>query len=337
MMSQRIEFVDLAKGICISLVVLLHVFGDLSGDVIQLMNLFRMPLYFVLSGLFFKTYDGLIPFFKKKTNKLLIPFFFTFFFVILPTTFLLSKFEGKSISLYELFWIGDGKLNLGIDGAIWFLLCLFNVNMYFYLIFLLTKRKIVGISILSFACGGIGYVMSRYGIHVPMWMDSALTAMPFFLTGYLLRCYSHVLSGSLSKKDILHAIVSLLLLVSVFLYDECQGRFIIAFGENVFDIPFLSLYIGGVAGTYFVLMLSKCFGYLPILSYIGRYSIVVLMTHLLYLFAIRNLLYQIGVDQGKSISGNIVIFFFLIVLMLPTIKFCVKYLPYCFAQKDLWK
>lgn len=75
-MSQRIEFVDLAKGICISLVVLFHVFGDLSGDVIQLMNLFRMPLYFVLSGLFFKTYDGLIPFIKKKTNKLLITFFF---------------------------------------------------------------------------------------------------------------------------------------------------------------------------------------------------------------------------------------------------------------------
>ena len=106
-MSQRIEFVDLAKGICISLVVLLHVLGDLSGAVIHVMNLFRMPLYFVLSGLFFKTYDGLMPFIKKKVNKLLMPFFFTFFFVIIPTTFLLIRLEDKTISLYDLLWIED--------------------------------------------------------------------------------------------------------------------------------------------------------------------------------------------------------------------------------------
>ena len=335
-MSQRIEFVDLAKGICISLVVLLHVLGDLSGAVIHVMNLFRMPLYFVLSGLFFKTYDGLMPFIKKKVNKLLMPFFFTFFFVILPTTFLLIRLEDKTISLYDLLWIEDGKLNLGIDGAIWFLLCLFAVNIYFYLIFLLTKRNIVGISILSLACGVIGYIMSRSGIHFPMWMDSALTAMPFFLTGYLLRCYSQVLYGSLSKKDIMLTIVSLLLLISVFLYDEWQGRSVIAFGDNTFDIPLGSIYIGGIAGTYFVLMVAKFLRYLPLVSYIGRYSIVVLLTHLLFLFIIRNILYQLGMTQN-GIELNLIVFVIIMLLSVPTISFCIKYLPYCFAQKDLWK
>ena len=77
-MTKRIEYIDLAKGICIMLVVLLHVFGDMSGTVIKIMNLFRMPLYFVLSGLFFKQYEGFYSFLKKKTNKLLIPFLFTF-------------------------------------------------------------------------------------------------------------------------------------------------------------------------------------------------------------------------------------------------------------------
>lgn len=68
-MTKRIEYIDLAKGICIMLVVLLHVFGDMSGTVIKIMNLFRMPLYFVLSGLFFKQYEGFYSFLKKKTNK----------------------------------------------------------------------------------------------------------------------------------------------------------------------------------------------------------------------------------------------------------------------------
>ena len=334
-MSQRIEFVDLAKGICISLVVLFHVFGDLSGDVIQLMNLFRMPLYFVLSGLFFKTYDGLIPFIKKKTNKLLIPFFFTFFFLIIPTTFLLRKFDGKSISFFDLLCTGDGKLNLGINGAIWFLFCLFAVNIYFYMIFLMTNKNIVGISVLALACGGIGYVMSIAGLHVPMWMDSALTAMPFFLTGYLLRCYSPVLYGSFSKKDILYAMFSLLLLVFVFLYDEWQGTNVIAFGENTFDIPFLSLYIGGITGTYFVLMVAKFFDKLPLISYFGRYSIVILLTHLLYLFVIRNILYQLNLPQN-GVALNIISFVIIMLLSIPTISFCIKYLPYLFAQKDIW-
>lgn len=334
-MSQRIEFIDLAKGICISLVVLLHVFGELSGDFIQIMNLFRMPLYFVLSGLFFKTYDGLLPFFKKKTNKLLIPFFLTFFIIVLPSTILLNIFEGKTTTLYNLFIGGTGKLNLGINGAIWFLLCLFAVNIYFYIIFLLTKRNVIGITVLSIICGLSGYYMSCYGYSLPMWMDSALTAMPFFLFGYLLRCYSDVLYGSFSKRNVISALISLLVVLIVFMYDQWQGEGLILYGENTFNISLLSLYLGGIFGTYFVLMIAKYFSHLPILSYIGRYSIVVLLTHLLFLFAIRNVLYQLDIPQ-QGIILNLFVFILIILLSVPTISFCIKYLPYWFAQKDFW-
>lgn len=336
MMAQRIEFIDLAKGICISLVVLLHVFGELSGSFIQLMNLFRMPLYFVLSGLFFKTYDGLFPFIKKKTNKLLIPFSSTFIFIVLPTTILLNEFERKTTTFTNLFWCCPGKLNLGIDGAIWFLLCLFAVNIYFYIIFLMANRNIVGIIVFSVICGLSGYAMSYYGFHLPMWMDSALTAMPFFLFGYLLRRYSEVLYSSFSKKDVLYAIVSFFVLLSVYMYDEWRGESTIIYGENTFNISLFSLYTGGFMGTYFVLMIAKFFNYLPFFSYIGRYSIVVLITHLLFLFAIRNILYQLGFPQNGMLL-NFFIFVLIIFLSIPTISFCIKYLPYWFAQKDIWQ
>ena len=169
-----------------------------------------------------------------------------------------------------------------------------------------------------------------------MWFDSALTAMPFFLFGYLLRCYSDVLYGSLSKKDILLTIVSLIVLISVYMYDKYQGESVIAFGENTFNITFMSLYLGGIFGTYFVLMVSKYFSYIPIISYIGRYSIVVLLTHLLFLFVIRNILYQLAIPQ-QGIWINLIVFVMIMLLSIPTIGFCIKYLPYWFAQKDLWK
>lgn len=49
-MQQRIEFIDLAKGICIILVVLLHIVP--SANIPEL-RFIRIPLYFILSGLFF--------------------------------------------------------------------------------------------------------------------------------------------------------------------------------------------------------------------------------------------------------------------------------------------
>lgn len=335
-MKQRIEFIDLAKGICISLVVLLHVFGEMSGAPFKIMNLFRMPLYFVLSGLFFKTYDGLFPFLKKKTNKLLIPFLFTFFILIIPSSIALDNMGGKTDSLWSLFWSDNGRLNLGINGASWFLLCLFAVNIYFYLIFLLTKQHILGIAIIACLCGVVGYVFNLYGLYLPLWMDSALTAMPFFLIGYALRRYSNLLYGKMEGKDYLSLGISFALLLGIFVINEFQGTGSIAFGDNKFDISIFSLYLGGFAGTYTILMISKFFKGLTGLSYIGRYSIVVLLTHLLFLFIIRNILYQMGIPQN-SIRLNILVFIFIMLLELPTICFCIRFLPYWFAQKDLWK
>jgi len=335
-MTKRIEFADLAKGVCILLVVLLHVFGDMSGMVIKIMNLFRMPLYFVLSGLFFKTYDGFVPFFKKKTNKLLIPFFFAFIFIVIPTTFLLDLKTGSEIS-WSVILDDNGKLNLGIDGTIWFLLCLFFANMIFYIIFLISKRNIVAIIILSVLCGIAGYMLNVYNLYLLVWFDSALTALPFFMLGYVLRRHTSVLNERFSKTDFFYFIVSSGVLFLVYFINEMRGTDVIGFARNEFNVHIILLYLGGSAGTLSVLMFSKYFGHLPIISYIGRYSIVVLLTHLLYLFVIRNLLYQVGIDQGARIDVNIAVFAVIILLMLPTIKFCVIKMPYCFAQKDLWK
>lgn len=66
-MQQRIEFIDLAKGICISLVVYQHVYmGDPNPKLMEFQDYFRMPLYFILSGLFFKTYEGFTSFTHKS-------------------------------------------------------------------------------------------------------------------------------------------------------------------------------------------------------------------------------------------------------------------------------
>lgn len=71
------DFVDLTKGVCIILVVMAHIGGAFDQlDKHSMLSCFRMPLYFFISGIFFKPYEGLSGFTVRKINKLIIPFIF---------------------------------------------------------------------------------------------------------------------------------------------------------------------------------------------------------------------------------------------------------------------
>ncbi len=309
----------------------------MSGAVIKIMDLFRMPLYFVLSGLFFKTYDGFFPFLKKKFNKLLIPFMFVYFVLVLPTIFLISWKQGIPLSLSRVFIEDNGKLNLGIDGAMWFLICLYFVNLFLNVIFILSKGNIIYISLFSFLCGVLGYILNYYNIYLYIWIDTALTALPFFLFGFLIRRFSLILNENFTQRDKVIFWVSSAVLVMVYVCNKLMGGEIIIYARNEFSINISLLYLGGITGTMSILMIAKKFRCLPIISYIGRYSVIVLLTHLPLLFVIRNLLYKIGIQQSDQLFLNIFIFIFIVLLSLPIVKVCIRFLPYFFAQKDLWK
>lgn len=181
-----------------------------------------------------------------------------------------------------------------------------------------------------------GYALNIANIHLPLWIDSAMTALPFFLFGYCIRKYSQILSTGITKKQILYLLISILILIATSLYNDFANTTIIVYGVNHFNVNPLCLYLGGITGFYIIFMFAKFIKRLPIFSYIGRYSIVVLLTHLLYLSIIRNILYKIGVNQ-ELFMVNVCIFIFIILLSIPTIYLCIRFLPYWFAQKDLIK
>lgn len=332
--KERIEFIDLAKGICIVLVVLDHICGEQSGPFILSMNMFRMPLYFVLSGLFFKPYN-FRTFIRKKTNKLLIPFSCSFLFIIIPLEFLLNYILYGDITHFHL-WEQRGRLDLGQTPAAWFLLCLFIVNIYFYCLFIFCRNRIIMISITGTICGIIGYTLNYCDLYLPMWIDSSLTVLPFFIVGYITRKYSNILYDSFSRNHAILLLLSLSILsLTYYINKSTSPDSTILFVYNIYNINVFSLYVGGIAGTFSVLMTAKYFTHIPIISFIGRYSIVVLLTHQLYIFVLCNILYQLNIPQN-SLGVTFGIFVIVILLSLPTIKLCIKYLPYWFAQKDLW-
>ena len=179
----RIEYIDLAKGICITLVVCFHLtlFYDTSLPCDNFFRAFRMPLYFFLSGCFFKAYEGFGGFVKRKINKLLIPF--AFFFVV--CSFLIPNIlahYGVNIRYMPMGEMCSALLDEYYpSGQIWFLLCLFEINIFFYIIYLFSgifeKRTLVLVMI-SLLFGLCGIILGLKDIDIPANLDTALSALP---------------------------------------------------------------------------------------------------------------------------------------------------------------
>lgn len=335
-MKKRVEFIDLAKGICILLIVFNHTFGKTAGSALESLMIFRMPLYFVLSGLFFKSYGNLSSFFKKKVNKLLIPMLLAYIIVSIPSTFFLNIYNGIPVTISNLFLMPTEphKLNFGLSPSSWFLLCLFWLNILFYFIFLISKKNISAIVIISLLCGFVGYYCNIQYIILPIWVDTALTSIPFFCVGYVIRNFTNVLEESFSYKYLV--ILSLSALILLFCISLISDGDDILYAGNHYDVSPLCLYLGGISGTICVLIIAKYKNNLPVVSYMGRYSIVILLTHQFYLFVIRNILYQLNLPQD-SLGISLGVFLIIIIISLPTIKYGIKYMPYFFAQKEIWK
>ena len=169
---RRIDFVDLTKGVCIILVVMAHIGGAFDQlDKHSMLSCFRMPLYFFISGIFFKPYEGLYGFIIRKTNKLIIPFIF--FYV---SAFLLKYIVWKiapetfhlPVSWRELLFVFHGHDLIKFNPPIWFLLALFNCNILFYLIHDLRDKHLSLMFAATFLIGCTGFFLGKFPIELPL-------------------------------------------------------------------------------------------------------------------------------------------------------------------------
>lgn len=322
----RVLYIDLAKGICILLVVLDHIAGNgyFDGGDYPMNDIFeqtRMPLYFILSGLFFKDYAGGIrEFLLRKANRILIPYLFFM---------ALYRVSAKAVWLLTGTGIGD------VWAPLWFLLCLFWMNIVFATLYYIVKRLIPdGIKseiILGLIVLGIGIAGYLAG-DLPLNIGTALTSLPFLWMGYFLNRRLHFLQLGITRWwSLLTAIVLLAMLHFTYAGDNF-------FYLNTYNAPLFLIYLSGLLGTLGVLLLSRGIRWLSVISYIGRYSIIVLCTHMAVVKAViaALCLLPIGWDDADIVPSLIVL-----ALTIVGCMFCCwflsKYLPWFTAQKDLIK
>ncbi|MET0067348.1 MAG: acyltransferase family protein [Candidatus Thiodiazotropha sp.] len=129
-MAKRVDLVDVAKGMSILLVAFHHSqVAHIYTDVTHAMGLFRMPLFFFLSGVFFSAVAAPRDFIAHKTEALLKPYFVTLG-ILLLTTILLGREGALKEALGILY--GTGYTIRWIP--MWFLTHLWALFMVSYLL-----------------------------------------------------------------------------------------------------------------------------------------------------------------------------------------------------------
>jgi len=246
--TKRIEWLDIAKGIGIILVIAGHCI-KLSHWSCQLIFAFHMPLFFALSGYTFSTKDSFGRTVFKKSKTLLVPFL-AFFTLGLVVTCLIPAWKNGLTPqglLQDIILADPSNVH---NSSIWFLVCLFFVVLVFWVLnklpLWLQPILIAGLYIL-----GVWYSEIRadhtilFYTRLPLNWDVVPIGLVFYALGFYARrsritekLQSHVLI------ELAVTVVSLVLLVLVYKKNGYMNTHGLEFGKS--SILFL---LAGFFGT----------------------------------------------------------------------------------------
>ena len=244
--------------------------GHLSTFGSTFLYSFHMPVFFILSGLFFKnkeTKDLL----RGDFCRLVLPYLITCFLIIVLTLLFGGNFSRQ---LLAAFW-GTGSSmntakyfsNIPNIGAIWFLLALVWSRLLFNIIIKL--KNDIGVFLLICAIFIAASLVGRYIIVLPFSFLSGLCSLPFLFYGY----YSKRHNINIYIQFAFIAVWVICIAYSHMNIARCYFKY------YLIDV------IGGIGGYIVFVNISSLLKRVvivkKILSFIGRNSIVYLCFHLI--------------------------------------------------------
>ena len=284
---KRVGYVDIAKGIGIILVVMGHNdFALISPFAHKLIYSFHMPMFFFMSGMFFKPDVPFWSFIRQRFHRLLKPFF---------VMLLLIYFASLSFSKVSLV-MASRRLLKAMYGSgqyldwvqLWFLPHLFVVSLFAYLFIRALRHQwlfkvrwlmlgviyvigVLSIDVFSpFKFSILGKDLNLFGL--PFSIDIVLVSGFFFILAYELNQKQYV--SWLESPWVLFASgILLIFLVWYFPYK-------IDFNIRQFDsLPINTL--EALLGILFILAISRQLERIGVLSsafsYIGQASLIILI------------------------------------------------------------
>ncbi len=292
--KNRVEIVDVAKGISIFLVVFGHLELTRTTEFNFSLSLFRMPLFFFLSGVFFSAQLGAKDYIIKKADQLLKPYLVT----SLAMLCIYMLVEGVDF-LFGLLNVFYGNRDTIRWLPMWYLTHLWLVFVGAYLLYrvlnldqrsILIKWSLVLFLIVvgklivdlmqpnTFAFSVLGRPVKSSGL--PFMADSLALSLGFFMAG---RFMQQTIMAF--KPQLAFLAVAFCIFLAIAILTEAW----IDIGGAEFDYPVFAT-IAAVCGLYMVLAISYYLVKAPFLARVfitmGRGSLFILIFHFFIQFKV---------------------------------------------------
>ena len=287
----RINWIDVARGIGIILVIQGHALG--ADSYRHFIYAFHMPLFFFLSGLVFnyKNYSLSVTF-KKSVKGILVPYvlFALLFYVIWWLQNANFRFEITAFLSHLSGIIYANSNNLFFNLVLWFLPCLFISKIAFAVLSSRLKsiNWIILVLIISSLLGYFSFVFLP-NLALPFGIESAFTAIVFFAMGSILKTnYFEKINLIPKSRIFITLIISLVIsLAAGFINFQLYGVQIDLRLNNLGN--YFVFYIGAISGIVLTIAVSILINKNRLLEYIGKYSLTLFVFHNLIFYYLTNI------------------------------------------------
>ena len=296
--KQRIEYIDVLRGLGIIIMIMGHV--GFGGKFDRFIHTFHMPLFFFISGYLFTKRDSfsMVSLVKKKARQLLIPYIcFGIFHYIIWVLFVRTtqSFSTPLISL-----VSYNTKNMPIAGALWFFTALFFTEVFYsFFTYRIHNEKLL--TAVIFTVSAATMVITTYtDLRLPLTIDIALAAIGFYHIGRILRSVAdkNNIVTEIKNKSFRYLCFGVLLFAVTLVIAFINGYVNMKSGwYAIIPLSVVNAIIGSVAIFVFAVFIDEKIHFLKgILIFIGKNSIVYLCLNQVVILLITNL---IGPTMGN--------------------------------------
>lgn len=300
--SNRIPWIDTAKGLGLLCVI----FGHLGVPYLSTwLYTFHMPLFFFLSGVVFSggkyTFSE---FLVRKLKSLVVPYFVLGGGIFLVHCLINLVQGAPGITYHEML------INFMVQEhfwTVWFLACLFLVEVLYYCIYkVLVGRKVL-LTIVSLLLCGFGLLRYRLGWGSLPWnLDVAFVAQFFFHCGFLLKGTS-----ALEKTEKMKLPGKIVGALSALLVNAATGFLCIRVSGQSLDMSIgmygseVLTFVSAISGIFAIVLISQMFSQKWI-TYLGQNTMVIFGWHSRIVIVLCGYLYAyFGIFQGGGLISQL--------------------------------
>lgn len=296
MMPARYRSIDIARGIGI----LAIIFGHLGvALIVRVVFTFHVPIFYLITGYFAKAGE-VVPFAKRRARSLLIPYFITCLAIVVIAAVMAAIESGDVLETVKA-WVmasiygagSDYKIPVKPIGAIWFLWSTFWGSLFLKLsLKWKTPKRLLWVTILFL----FGWYTAKTLFWFPLSIQAGCCATLFMYIGYVAKVNERRIRELPRTFKIVASMAAFIIWVYYILSFQSFWLVRCDIGRGVVDI------LGSICACYCVYAISVMIDtYFEIisqwLSFLGRYSVIVLCVHITEMNMID---WKSGIDMAVS-------------------------------------